>query len=244
MSTYRRGSRIAGILPAMTKQHGNVGCVVVGYGSMHNFGRTHCKWIEDCPDLRLVGVCDGIADRAAAAKADFPHIRTYNSTQEVWADKDVAMVTFVTPNFTHCALACEAFANGRHVLVENAMCLNTAEATKMIEAADKAGKMLCVHHNRRHDGNYRLIREIIDSGAIGEVFHVELSPGQYLHPFKNHLDSWWADKSRSGGGYFYYGAQAFDWILDIVDSPMTGIAVTFDIKLRYARDNPETALPT
>ena len=207
----------------MTEMTGTISCVVVGYGATHNFGRTHCKWIEDAPNLQLVGVCDSDTARTDVARADFPNIRAYHSTQEVWADSDVQMATFVTPNFTHCPLACEAFANGRHVMVENAMCLNTAEATAMIEAAGKAGKMLCVHHNRRHDGNYRLIREIIDSGELGEIFHVELNPGQYLHPFKNHLNSWWADKSRSGGGFFYYGAQAFDWILDIIDCPMTGI---------------------
>jgi predicted dehydrogenase len=133
------------------------------------------------------------------------------------------MVTIVTPNFTHCAIAEEAFANGRHVLVENAMCLNVAEAGRMVEASKRAGKMLCVHHNRRHDGNYRLIREIVDSGQIGEIFHIELTPGQFLHPFAGKTDLWWANRKLSGGGFFYYGAQAIDWILDLVPAKILNV---------------------
>ena len=207
----------------MDKQSAPIGCAVIGFGATHNFGKMHCVWIEDNPDLQLVAVCDRDPARTAVAKRDYPNIRTYNDTKDLWADAAVRMVTLVTPNFTHCALATEALANGRHVLTENAMCLSVAEATEMIDAAAKADRTLCVHHNRRHDGNYRLIKEIVDSGTIGEIFHVELTPGQYAHPFPGHADVWWADKERSGGGYYYYGAQAIDWLLDLVPDEMTGV---------------------
>lgn len=207
----------------MTTPPPTIGCAVIGYGATHNFGRMHCRWIEESPRLRLCAVCDRDPQRAAAAKQDFPGIRAYAEPDDLWADTEVEMVTIVTPNFTHCAVAGEAFARGRHVLTENGMCLSTAEATEMIEAAEAAGKMLCVHHNRRHDGNYRLIKEIVDSGRIGDVFHVELTPGQYAHPFPGHADSWWADRERSGGGFFYYGPQAIDWLLDLVPRPMAGV---------------------
>jgi predicted dehydrogenase len=103
------------------------------------------------------------------------------------------------------------------------MCLNVAEATAMIEAAKTAGKMLCVHHNRRHDGNYRLIKEITASGRIGEVYQVELTPAHYGNPFAGTPGIWWADASRSGGSFFYYGPQAIDWILDLLPYPISGV---------------------
>ena len=200
-----------------------IGWGIIGFGAMHNFGRMHGLWIDDNEDLELVAVCDRDPARTEAAKQEFPGIRTYNDTKDLWADDGVEGVTIVTPNFTHCELTREAFANGRHVLVENAMCLSVEQATEMVDAGKKAGKMLCVHHNRRHDSNYRLIREIVDSGRIGEIYHIELTPGQYAHPFPGKTDVWWADKTRSGGGWFYYGAQAIDWILDLVPSELTGV---------------------
>jgi len=207
----------------VNKQSGQIGCAVIGYGAMHNFGWMHATWISATADLKLCAICDADPERTRVAQRDFPGVRTYNNTKEVYADPKIEMVTLVTPNFTHCSLALEAFANRRHVLTENAMCLDVGEANAMIDAAKAARKMLCVHHNRRHDGNYRLIREIADSGQIGEVFHLELSPAHFANPFANKPATWWADKERSGGSFFYYGPQAVDWILDLIPSPIASV---------------------
>lgn len=207
----------------MTPSAHEIGCAVIGFGAMHNFGWMHATWINTTPELKLCAICDRDPERLRAAAAAFPGIKTYGSTRELYADPKIEMVTLVTPNYTHCALALEAFANGRHVLTENAMCLTVAEASAIIDASKAAGKMICVHHNRRHDGNYRLIKEIIDSGRMGEVFHVELSPSHYGNPFASTPSTWWADQTRSGGSYYYYGPQAIDWILDLVPHPIASV---------------------
>ncbi len=203
----------------------SLGIAVVGYGAMHNFGWMHAKWIQSCPRTQLVGICDLSEERRKGAKEDFPTAKIYNSTQEIWDDDEVDMVTLVTPNFTHCELAKEAFANGKHVLTENAMALNGTECDQMVKAAAAAGRSLCVHHNRRHDGNYRIIKEVIESGVIGDIFQIELTPTWYLNPFKGATtELWWGDKERSGGLFFYYGSQAFDWILDLLPGKkITGV---------------------
>ena len=202
-----------------------LGIAIVGYGAMHNFGWVHGKWIQACPRTELVGICDLSEDRRKAALEDFPGISTYASLTDIWQDDRVDMITIVTPNFTHRDIALEAFANNRHVLTENAMALNADECDQMVQAADTAGLTLCVHHNRRHDGNYRIIKELVDSGKIGDVYQIELSPTWYLNPFKDATpDLWWGDKNRSGGLFFYYGSQAFDWILDLLPGrTITGV---------------------
>jgi scyllo-inositol 2-dehydrogenase (NADP+) len=201
-----------------------IGIVVIGFGARHNFGWMHSTWIKASPRLKLIGICDLSEECRTAAKAAFPDVKIYSSTAQIWQDNEVDAVSIVTPNFTHCALALEAFANGRHVLTENAMALNSMEADKMVNAAKAAGKSLCVNHNRRHDGNYRIIKEIVDSGEIGEIFQIEIFPAWYLNPFKDATpDLWWGDKKRSGGLFFYYGSQAFDWILDLVPGNITGV---------------------
>ncbi|MBM3235282.1 hypothetical protein FJZ31_03175 [Candidatus Poribacteria bacterium] len=45
--------------------------------------------------------------------------------------------------------------------------------------SEKANRMLAVAHNRRHDGNYRAIKEMVDIGVIGDVFHGEKSKGGF-----------------------------------------------------------------
>ncbi len=189
-----------------------LGCAVIGYGPQHNFGWAHCAWIEATPELRLVAVCDIDPARTAAAQQAFPSIRTYNDPEEVWNDEEIQLVSIVTPHHTHCPLTLEAFAAGKHVVVEKAMCLNVAEATEMIEASKKAGKMLAVHHNRRYDGNYRRIEQIVWSGEIGDVFHIELFAGGFGRPGP----SWYADKQKSGGAFYFWGPHAVDWILNLI----------------------------
>jgi scyllo-inositol 2-dehydrogenase (NADP+) len=196
-----------------------IGCAVIGYGPQHNFGWAHCAWISATPDLRLVAVCDLNPARTEAAKDEFPSIRTYSDLADVWADPEIELVSIVTPHFTHCPIAVAALQAGKHVVVEKAMCLNVAEATAMVEAGRQAGKMLAVHHNRRHDGNYRLIEEIVKNGSIGEVFHIELSAGGYGTPKLE----WYTEKTKSGGGFFYWGPHAVDWVLNLIPSPIVGV---------------------
>lgn len=199
-------------------------CAVIGYGAMHNFGWAHAAWIKACERLELAAICDMNEERTAKAAEDYPGVKTHRDANRIFSDETIDLVTIVTPNFTHMKLAAQALAGGKHVLVENAMCLNLQEAEAMVHASEKAGKTLCVHHNRRHDGNYRAIKEVVESGKIGEIFQIELSPTWYKNPFKGASpDLWWADKERSGGLFFYYGSQAFDWLLDLIPSNIEGV---------------------
>jgi len=198
-------------------------CAVIGYGASHNFGHMHCLWIEAVPDLELVAVCDTDPERTAAAKENFPHVRTFGDVDELLADDEIDLVSIVTPHHTHAPISVKASRAGKHVVVEKAMCLNVAEATGMIEAAREADRMLAVHHNRRHDGNFRAVRKLVRGGAIGEVFHIELTAGGFGMP----APSWYTEKKTSGGLFYFWGPHAVDWVLDLVPSRMTGVTGFF-----------------
>ena len=167
----------------------------------------------------MVAMCDVLPERTELAKHDFPHIRTYHDVADVWRDPDVQLVSIVTPPATHRQLTLDAFAAGKHVVVEKAMCLTVQEATDMIAAGEAAGRMLAVHHNRRHDGNFRVIKNVVAGGAIGDVFHVEVYAGSYGRPGPG----WYVEKPKSGGGFFYWGPHAVDWVLDLIPHRITGV---------------------
>jgi predicted dehydrogenase len=186
---------------------------------MHNFGWAHAAWIDHTPELELVAICDRDPDRTAAAKQDWPGIETWNSTAEMYEQCELDLVSIVTPHFTHCSLVVEALGAGKHVVVEKAMCLTVDEATQMVDAADAAGRTLAIHHNRRHDGNYRRIKQLVDEGAIGEVFHIELSAGG----FGKFDHGWYSQRDLSGGAFYFWGPHAVDWALDLVGRPIVGV---------------------
>lgn len=176
-------------------------CAVVGYGGAFNMGKAHAQWMNDTGRMITVAACDIDPARMQAAKIDFPNIQTYTDIDEMLAKSDAELVVIVTPHNTHAPLGLKAIEAGKHVVLEKPMCITTEEATKMIEAAKRKGTTLTTFHNRRHDGDFMMIKEIIEKGLIGEVFHIEAFIGGYSKP-----GSWWrSDKEISGGCMYDWG---------------------------------------
>jgi scyllo-inositol 2-dehydrogenase (NADP+) len=200
-----------------------VRCAVVGYGPAFNMGKAHCDQIRAANGLELVAVCDADSRRAEAAKKDFPSIRTYRDLGKMLKWVDVDLVTVVTPHNTHASLVLQCLRAGRHVIVEKPMCITTAEATAMIEEAKKKNLMLSVFHNRRLDGDFLALKEIIGEGRIGEIFHLEAFMGGFGHP-----GTWWrSDKKVSGGAFYDWGAHLLDWVLNIIQGNIAGVTGYF-----------------
>lgn len=194
-------------------------CTVVGYGPAFNMGKAHCEWIRTTEGLSLVAVCDIDPQRIAAAKQEFPWIKTYTDVGKMLEAADVDLVTIVTPHNTHAKLALRCLRAKKHVIVEKPMCITAKEATAMIEKAKEQGVTLTVFHNRRHDGDFLAIKEVVDKGLIGEVFHVEMFGGGYGHP-----GYWWrSDKKISGGAFYDWGAHLLDWLLNLVPGRVVGV---------------------
>ncbi|HOS92445.1 MAG TPA: Gfo/Idh/MocA family oxidoreductase [Armatimonadota bacterium] len=185
---------------------------VIGYGGAFNMGKAHASWGQAAPGFRFVAACDIDPARAAAAAEDFPGIETYTDVDTMLRKCDFDLVTIVTPHNTHAPLAIQCARAGKHVVVEKPMCITTQEGTDMIAAAKKAGTCLTVFHNRRHDGDYLAVKEIVDKGMIGDVFKVEMCMGGYDAP-----GTWWrSDKAISGGAFYDWGAHILDWLLHVV----------------------------
>lgn len=195
---------------------------VIGYGGIFNMGKMHLT-DSQAAGMRPSAVCDLDPARTDVAKEDFPGIATFNNVEDFLANGPVDLVIVITPHNTHAQLCIQALNAGKHVITEKPFSITTDEATQMIEAAKKAGKMLSVYHNRRWDGDFMAIRQTIESGAIGDVFSIEMGMGGYGHPGK-----WWrADKKISGGNFYDWGAHVVDWMLHIVGKPMVDVTGIF-----------------
>lgn len=195
---------------------------VLGYGGAFNMGKMHSEHAAHS-GIHLTAVCDLDEARTEQAKADFPHISTWNDPEAFLSDAPVDLVIVITPHNTHADLCIKASRAGKHVITEKPMCITTDEATAMIEAAGSAGKMLSVYHNRRWDGDFVAIRKAVDTGLIGELFSIEMNMGGYGHP-----GSWWrARKEISGGNMYDWGAHIIDWMLNIVGKKMVDVTGNF-----------------
>ena len=197
----------------------------------------HARWIKGVDDLCLVAICDKNPARTERAKNDFPEVDTYTDMRQMLAREDIDMVSVVTHHNTHAPIAIECLKAGKHVIVEKPMCISIAEATDMIERAKRANRTLAVFHNRRHDGNVRAIKEVIEQGLIGDVFHIELAACSYGRP-----GDWWrSQKEISGGALYDWGSHAIDWVLHITPSKMVQVAGFFHKLLWHDVSNEDQA---
>ncbi len=207
----------------MAKSMKTVRCAVIGYGPAFNMGKAHCEWMKETEGLEIVAACDLDPARMLAAAVDFPGIATYTDVAQMLEDRRIDLVTVVTPHNTHASLAIQCLKAGKHVILEKPMCIMVSEATAMIEASKQSDVMLSVFHNRRHDGDFAAIKEVVDKGLIGEIFQVETGGGGYGKP-----GNWWrSDKKISGGAFYDWGAHFVDWVLNLIPGKMIGVTGFF-----------------
>jgi scyllo-inositol 2-dehydrogenase (NADP+) len=191
---------------------------IIGYGGAFNMGRAHGQACEET-GMKVVAVCDIDPDREAVAKEDFPACDYYTDYKELLKHPGVGLVINILPHNLHASVCIDAMNAGKNVVVEKPMCMNVAEADAMIEAAERNKVMLSVFHNRRWDGDFNTIKELIDQGMIGDVFHIEAAMGGMHHP-----GTWWRSyKDISGGAMFDWGAHIVDWILQFVPQNVKGV---------------------
>ena len=146
--------------------------LLFGYGTA---GRVfHGPLLAASPDYAVEVIVTSDPARIAAARADHPGAQVVADADAAFAragDCDLAVVG--TPNDTHVELAGRALKAGLHVVVDKPLALTAREASELTRAADAAGRTLSVFQNRRWDGDFLTVRDVLTSGELGDVFVFE-----------------------------------------------------------------------
>jgi predicted dehydrogenase len=208
-----------------------VGVIGVGYWGpnlLRNFNSikgADATWCADPNEARL---------RHMASL--YPGVRTTKDYQEILAAPDVDAVVVATPANTHCDITCEAFAAGKHVFVEKPMAVSTAECQRMVDAGRKADRKLMVGHTFLFNNAVYRIKELIDSGELGDIFYVYVNRVN-LGLFREDCNVVW-DLAP-------HDIAILNWLLDATPERLTGkghayvqpkIEDVAFINLRYPND--------
>jgi predicted dehydrogenase len=120
---------------------------------------------------RLVGVCDADRVRAETAAARYG-APAFDSPDELLAATKPDVVTIATHPSSHLGLVVAVLEQGCHVLCEKPIAMDLAEARAMVEAAERAGRLLSICFEYRYWDEARHVRELVAGGALGHVHHV------------------------------------------------------------------------
>ena len=146
-------------------QVGVIGCGAMGKGYFEAYGRM--------PELvEVAALCDIKEEALAAAGKRFPGARTAGDFRELLEPGDLDLVSVITLPHTHCEIAVAALEAGAHVLCEKPFAMNVAEADRMLAAAEQGGRMIQVGTNMRHMLEAGMLRELVESGKLGQPTYI------------------------------------------------------------------------
>ena len=147
-----------------------VGVAVVGCGY---WGPNLVRNFFDTPGCRMLAVCDQSEQRLGAMEARHPSVRAYTSFDDLLADKRVDAVAIATPVRTHAPLAKQALLAGKHVLIEKPLTTSVKDAEELVRLAERERRVLMVDHTFVYTGAVRRMKQLIDSGEIGDLYYYD-----------------------------------------------------------------------
>ena len=191
----------------------SIRCGVVGYGGAFNMGQTHLNSMTRNRRMEVAAVCELDAARRKVAEEDFPGVETFAEVGDMLKNAELDLVTIITPHNTHSPLVIECLNAGVNVVCEKPLAITSRQVKDMMSAAKKNGVMLSTFHNRRWDGDFQSLRDLVNKEkAIGRVHRIEA--GFYGYGAQG---NWWrSDRKISGGAIYDWGAHFTDWILNVV----------------------------
>src|SRR5918911_1708091 len=144
---------------------GVIGCGYWGPNLLRNFSENE--------DARLRWMCDLDSERLETLGRRYPSAKTTTDYRQLLADPELDAVVIATPVSTHFNFAREALQAGKHVLVEKPFTASVEEAEGLIELAERRGLTLMVDHTFIYTGAVRKIKEIVESGELGQLLYFD-----------------------------------------------------------------------
>ncbi len=143
---------------------------VIGYGY---WGPNIVRNLHGLDSTRVKMVCDKSPAALARARKIYPDIQTVSDPNELIRSPEIDAVAVITPVWTHFELAKAALENGKHVFVEKPFTSNAAQAEQLIELAARKNLTIMVDHTFLFTGAVKKIRELIDSGVVGDLYYYD-----------------------------------------------------------------------
>ena len=146
---------------------------VIGAGRI---GKIHAENIRYfIPEARLRAVADLVADTLHDWARGLGVERVTRDAREVLADEEIDAVVVCSSTDTHADMVIAAAARRKHVFCEKPVDLTVAKVKRALAAVEKAGVKLQVGFNRRFDHNFRRVRDLVQSGALGDPHLVRIT---------------------------------------------------------------------
>ncbi len=200
---------------------------VIGYGfSAKTF---HLPFIHCLERYQFTALS---TSKIAEAQENYSGVALFADPYEMLTQSDADLVVITAPNDVHFSLAKFALEQGKHVLLEKPFVTQEAQGEELIALAAANKRVLSVYQNRRWDGDFLTVKQLIESGQLGQVRFFE----SHFDRFRPQVRQRWREIPGEGSGVFYdLAPHMVDQCLALFGDPS---AVTAEC--RSMRENSET----
>lgn len=214
-----------------------VKAAVIGLGKM---GMSHYSIINTHPDVEVVGACDS-SGFMTGGMSKISGAAFFNDYQKMLDACQVDCIMIATPTSSHKKIVSDCLDRGIHVFVEKPFCLKVKDGQEMVKAAKDKKVVNQVGFHNKFIGTFSKVREFLDSGLIGEVYHIL---GEAYGPvvLKQKGMTWRTKKSEGGGCLHDYASHVLDLMNYYTGTP-TAVGGTILQKI-YSREVEDAVYAT
>lgn len=178
---------------------------IIGFGYMGNF---HYEKVSHFDDVQVTCAFDNNDEKLKSAEKK--GLKAYKTLDE-FLKEDIDLVVIATPNQWHEKYAVAAMKTGKNVLCEKPATMSVDEMNQIIRVSKETGNFFTVHQQRRFDPDYRVVKDIVNSGAIGKITTIE----SRVLGERGVCFGWRADPESGGGMLYDWGVHLIDQILQL-----------------------------
>ena len=187
----------------------------IGCGEIAN--AKHLPALAKVERCEVVAFCDIIRERAEETAKRFgtADAKVYTDYKELLKDESIDVVHVCTPNRSHSFITVDALEAGKHVMCEKPMAINSAEAKKMLDAAERTGKLLTIGYQNRFRTDSTYLKQEAEDGVFGDIYYAKATALR-----RRGVPTWgvFIDEYEQGGGPLIdIGTHALDltlWIMN------------------------------
>jgi predicted dehydrogenase len=168
----------------------------LGFLGVGWIGRHRMQAVVESGSAQVVAVCDASESACQAALALAPGAGRYASLDALLELEDLDGVVIATPSAQHAPQALAALSRGRAVFCQKPLARTAAETRDVLQAAERADRLLAVDFCYRHTAALRALHEAVQRGDLGDVYAAKLVFHNAYGPDK----PWFYERAASGGG--------------------------------------------
>jgi len=147
----------------------------------------------------------------------YPYVDVLKDYKYLLEDHTIDLVVIAVPNIFHYSMVKEFLEAGKHVVVEKPFVPTSSEAEELITIANRTEKKIFVYQNRRWDGDFLTIKNLLEEGSLGNIKYYEEHFDRYSPDLKPGA---WRDEATPGGGVLYdLGSHLIDHALNLFGMP-------------------------